>query len=344
MDINVSTRKKRTKVNRDVHDLVIKMCYEQNCKSSFIARSLGITIQTVRNILREHDSGTKLVDADQKRRATCAARNIILRNDEQALFNAIVIDNSLTLKEAATAVAESTGRHMSTSTVCRVLKKINVTRKRLSIVPNERNTESRKIERARYAAEIERINDNNLIFLDETGFNEHTKRTYGYSLKNTKAYTTAPANRNINRSLMCAISVNGVVAYSYKSGSYNAESFCEFIESKLVCHFKNNPTNILIMDNARFHSSASVTALLRANGIVSRFLVPYSPQLNPIEEFFAAIKARFKRERIAHPHLTIEDCIDEVFVAGPEYQSICENIYRHMREWLVKARNQEDFI
>ena len=48
------------------------------------------------------------------------------------------------------------------------------------------------------------------------------------------------------------------------------------------------------MDNCRFHHSVDVIRILTANNINYKFLPPYSPQLNPIEEFFGELKANYK--------------------------------------------------
>ncbi|KCZ78913.1 hypothetical protein H311_00047 [Anncaliia algerae PRA109] len=39
--------------------------------------------------------------------------------------------------------------------------------------------------RAIFAMDLSRMSDLNLIFLDETGLNKHSIRSYGYSLRNT---------------------------------------------------------------------------------------------------------------------------------------------------------------
>jgi hypothetical protein len=163
---------------------------------------------------------------------------------------------------------------------------MNITRKRLTLVPYERNCVEKIDSRAIYAMELSRIRDENLIFLDEASFNQHTTRSYGYSLENTKIFTIVPGNRNTNRSLLCAISNHGVVTFDYRIGAYNVTNFIAFIENKLVPYFILNPSKILIMDNARIHHSQLVVNTLRSNNIVFKFLVPYSPELNPVEEFF----------------------------------------------------------
>ncbi|KCZ79272.1 hypothetical protein H312_03342 [Anncaliia algerae PRA339] len=44
------------------------------------------------------------------------------------------------------------------------------------------------------------------------------QRHYGYSPAKTKAYMTVPGSRGINHSLVCTISINGVVAWETKMG------------------------------------------------------------------------------------------------------------------------------
>jgi len=56
-----------------------------------------------------------------------------------------------------------------------------------------------------------------------------------------------PANRNVNRSVMCAIGKEGLIAHECVRGSYNAERFLNFINRYLVPHFKTYQTSVLIM-------------------------------------------------------------------------------------------------
>jgi transposase len=49
------------------------------------------------------------------------------------------------------------------------------------------------------------------------------------------------------------------------------------------------------MDNASFHRTERVEQLCHDVGVKLLYLPPYSPDLNPIEEFFAELKAFIKR-------------------------------------------------
>jgi hypothetical protein len=60
---------------------------------------------------------------------------------------------------------------ISTASVAKLLKSMNYTRKRLSIVPIERNSTRTLDIRQEYCRFLNNVSDENLIFLDETGFN-----------------------------------------------------------------------------------------------------------------------------------------------------------------------------
>ncbi|MCA9750255.1 MAG: transposase, partial [Romboutsia sp.] len=182
-------------------------------------------------------------------------------------------------------------------------------------------------------------NNENLIFLDETGFNGHLKGSYGYSPIKVSAYKNVSANRGTNRSLMCAILSSGVAAYSYKTGSYNSNTFIDFIISELVPYFNENRNKVLIMDNARIHKTDEVQRILREHNIAFRFTVPYSPQLNPIEEFFSMLKAHYNSAKVLTPTLSIESILDTIF-ENNTFSVQCTGFFRNMRNWLEKLQEE----
>lgn len=53
--------------------------------------------------------------------------------------------------------------------------------------------------------------------------------------------------------------------------------------------------SVLILDNAPIHHAARIKQMCRDIGVKLVYLPPYSPDLNPIEEFFAELKAFLKR-------------------------------------------------
>jgi len=71
-------------------------------------------------------------------------------------------------------------------------------------------------------------------------------------------------------------------------GPINGESFLIYVEEVLVPTLK--PGEIVVMDNLGSHKSKAVRQAIRAAGAKLLFLPKYSPDLNPIEQFFAKLK------------------------------------------------------
>ncbi|KCZ74219.1 hypothetical protein H311_04817 [Anncaliia algerae PRA109] len=112
--------------------------------------------------------------------------------------------NSLTLYIINSNYIRNFNISISISTLRRLIKKILFSRKRQSLTPLERNTAEKTNARFVYATDILKISKDNLIFSYETGFNEHKRRYYGYSLINMKAYIVISANKSVNR-VLCVL-------------------------------------------------------------------------------------------------------------------------------------------
>jgi transposase len=79
-------------------------------------------------------------------------------------------------------------------------------------------------------------------------------------------------------------------------GTTEGGIFEDFIE-QLLSHCGRWPEtkSVIVMDNASFHRTERVERLCYEAGVKLMYLPPYSPYLNPIEEFFAELKAFIKQ-------------------------------------------------
>ncbi|KIL55358.1 hypothetical protein M378DRAFT_188676 [Amanita muscaria Koide BX008] len=50
------------------------------------------------------------------------------------------------------------------------------------------------------------------------------------------------------------------------------------------------PNSVIIMDNCRIHKHPAIVDLIESRGMQCEFLPPYSPDYNPIELAFSALK------------------------------------------------------
>ena len=80
-------------------------------------------------------------------------------------------------------------------------------------------------------------------------------------------------------------------------GVMNGTVFLAYVEQVLVPTLSRG--DIVIMDNLPAHKATGIRDAIEAAGAELRFLPPYSPDFNPIENAFAKLKAllRAKAER-----------------------------------------------
>src|SRR5262245_43616618 len=135
-----------------------------------------------------------------------------------------------------------------------------------------------------------------------------------------------PHGRWKTLTFIAALRHDRVVAPWLIEGPINGQSFLLYVEKVLAPTLR--PGDIVIMDNLGSHRSKAVRAAIRAVGAKLFFLPKYSPDLNPIELFFAKLKhwlrdaARRSVDAIANaiaailPSLTSAECANFFDHAG----------------------------
>lgn len=111
-------------------------------------------------------------------------------------------------------------------------------------------------------------------------------------------------------------------------GPMNRVAFQAYIEQVLVPTLRRGDT--VIMDNLPAHKGGDVRRAIEAAGAMLRYLPPYSPDFNPIENAFSKLKAFLRKSaartiadlwdviRDALPLFTPEDCASYFTAAGYE--------------------------
>ena len=135
------------------------------------------------------------------------------------------------------------------------------------------------------------VNHPKHIFVDEAGFNLAKTRRRGRNIIGQRATVQVPRQRGGNISMCAAISEDGVVGRRPLLGSYGlAAHLIEFLnEIEPACQGEGVTYCDIVCDNVSFHHAQVVQAWLQAHPqFMTLYLPPYSPFLNPIEDFFSA--------------------------------------------------------
>ena len=95
-------------------------------------------------------------------------------------------------------------------------------------------------------------------------------------------------------SILLVLTMDGIITYDVIPGPVTSASFVEFLRELVIPLTKPypGPRSVLILDNCSIHHSEEVRALVEDKTQCKLiFLLPYSLDLNPIEQAFSCIKA-----------------------------------------------------
>jgi len=105
-------------------------------------------------------------------------------------------------------------------------------------------------------------------------------------------------------------------------GPMNGDFFRAYVAQVLAPTL--HPGDIVIMDNLAAHKSAAIREAIEAQGAQLCYLPPYSPDLNPIENAFAKLKAILRKAAAR----TLDDLWDAIRDALPSFSpQECANYF-----------------
>jgi transposase len=193
----------------------------------------------------------------------------------------------LTLKKICHYVEETHHKIVSRSTLSRYLKEIGITYKQMrkkTMTP--KNTRDEVI---KFREEIRAIGYENILSFDETGFIIEMFPKKGWSKKGKKCFYTTGKGGHLHITGTFIISTKGIVKWWISKDGMNIEKMLKYLEELEDVRGKT-----LIMDNLRVHHNKDVLEKVGKKGMNVKFTLPYSPELNPVEEVFSWIKRKLR--------------------------------------------------
>lgn len=234
--------------------------------------------------------------------------------DELSLFLSNPLRRHSSLDEIRRHLTKKIGTevtYISVNTVFKMIKKIGYSRKRSRAGTIHRNSsrviESRRNKMLEYLALLKQ--KKKFIYIDETGFHRGIIPIYGYS-KVGEPVIYSRKNMSANYSVICAVTQDRILGYQVFQGGVTAEAFGSFIINLLDDNqeIKDNLGEwIIYMDNAPIHKAKILQPFFER--FRSFYGPPYSPFLNPIEEFFGLWKHYFRKELLNEEQDTLMNIV-----------------------------------
>ena len=242
----------------------------------------------------------------------------MLGQEEEYIFvESILAKPGAYLDELQQELFQKTGILASVSTIFRSINQLGFTKKKLRHVAIQQSESKRKAFMEEMA--------NMIVWLDESGSDRRNgRRMFGHHLRGMTPLDYTLTLRGKRLSSIAIMSTRGIEDIDTFEGSINGDTFSDLINRCLVplLHPLNGQNSISVV--------VMVVSTIIGTGAIIRFLPPYSPDLNPLEESFAKVKAFLKASEVAYdvtmsPHLLIamafntistKDCLGYIRHAG----------------------------
>lgn len=256
-----------------------------------IARNLNLSVGTVYNhFKRFRETG------DVSAAVPISSGIKVLNDYQELLLIGLLLDNqALYLSELCQKIEQIMSIHVSPSTVCRIIHRHGMTHKKIRQVALQRSVD----QRGKFMSEVMFFDVNQFVWVDETGSDRRDHiRKFGYGLKGETPVSKRLLCHGERISAIGAISTEGLLAYKFMKGTVNGDKFLDYLLGTLIPEMLpfdgQNPHSIMVLDNCSIHHVQPVRDTMRQMGILTLFLPPYSPDMNPIEELFSYIKYYLK--------------------------------------------------
>jgi transposase len=257
------------------------------------------------------------------------------------LRDALIIEPDLYRDEMADLLHEEFGGKVSERSISRALRAIDWSRKRMHRIAQQRDPDLR----AKYQYDIAEYPSEYLVFIDESGCDRRIGyRHWGWSLRGTAPLKATKFGRGKRWHILPAYTQDGILLKRIYQGSTDAACFNDFILELLqYCGRYPGPRSVLVMDNASWHHSEEIREICDNAGVKLLYLPPYSPDFNPIEEFFSVLKSFIRRYWRQNQDIIAMDfkkylgwCVDKV----GSHSCIAEAHFRHAGHRIRRTKSK----
>ena len=163
-----------------------------------------------------------------------------------------------------------------------------------------------------------------LVFLDESGSQTSMTRTRGRAPRGRRVVAKVPGGHWKIVTMISAVRTGGPFAAASIVGATDGDVFRTYVREVLAPQLR--PGDVVVMDNLTPHKASGVRESIEAAGAELRYLPPYSPDFNPIENMWSKVKGRL-RSLAARGIDALHDAIGVALSSVTS--SDCEGFFRH---------------
>jgi transposase len=150
--------------------------------------------------------------------------------------------------------------------------------------------------RTRWKTDQPRLDPARLVFVDETGASTKMARLYGRARRGRRVVGRVPWGHWKTVTFVAGLRLEGFTAPFAIDCAMNGAIFIDYLQQCLAPSLRHG--DIVVIDNLPAHKPEQVRQIIEAAGASLIYLPPYSPDLNPIEQSFAKLKAYLRKAKV----------------------------------------------
>jgi transposase len=318
VDMELFNKRRYTVYSDDEKTRFFHLFFSKCLSASVAARQLGIHIRAAQRWVKRYYEDPESIFEKKKK---SGRRRILGEEHKQFILRCIDENPSAVLTEVVGGLMQNfVDLNVSRSTVYNFMTtQCNLSIKQAQFHSVERNSEEKIQQRYVWVQKWQQTDmdfTTNCVFLDESAFHINLKRGMAWSKKGTPAIVTVPMTKAKATSILGAISATGLINVSlrvpkcikkrklghetdvYSTGTVTGH-YLSFVKATLdeMDRYPEMKGHYLVMDNAPIHSSTDIGKYINSRGYQYVYLPPYSPELNPIEQFWSVVKRKVKRNK-----------------------------------------------
>ena len=197
----------------------------------------------------------------------------------------------LTLLELQARLAEA-GVKVAASSVFRFLRHLGLTYKK-SLHAAEQDRPDVAALRQRWRRNQRKLDPRRLVFIDETAVSTSMTRRRGRSARGQRLVCKVPFGAWQSVTMVAALRHDRMTAPMTLNGAMTGDAFRSYIGQVLGPTLRRG--DIVVMDNVPLHRTQAVREALERLGVSVPTFPAYSPDLNPIEQAIAKLKAHLRK-------------------------------------------------
>ena len=180
------------------------------------------------------------------------------------------------LRELQAELQRVRGVMVAASTICRTVRKLGLTRQRISHIALQQS----ELTRVEYIAEMSAFDPAMIMWIDETGCDRRNAlHHYGYGIRGIRPQDYQLQLRGVRYSAIGVLSKEGLQDVYITKGTVNGDVFLDFVYTQLfpiLRPFDGSSINsVVVMDNASIHHVNAVVDAICSIGAIVRFLPPF---------------------------------------------------------------------